>query len=297
MKKQWLAFVGLLVVAIVVAAALWTTMRSPTPRTVTVSPDEGLTKRLLPIATSRPATAADFLISIPDSGQTSPPRIRLYFDHPIRPPPGLPPEGDLAVLKPGTNRIDLADFPDGDHILYVLADGFIPQWRRVAVKGQQITNGMENNIALCPKKYVTVRWAFNTAGKPDLTGPDVVVGRTALSHFGRLQYFGMDWQLWQKDATGKSMFGDVPMLNFHRISRNMGFLPAPEGVTFDEITLAPPAEQYAPKSVEAKPGLLLYCRIEGNTPKPGDRGFGKILVESVSTTRPVGIDVREPSYR
>jgi len=292
MNKQWLLLGGLGIVAAIIIAVVMMTLRSPQPRQVTLTPAKS--KRLLDTATSRPASAVDFKIAFADNPAT-PPRTRLYFPKPLRPVAGLPPAGELAQLPGGTSRIDLSDFPDGDHYLYVVADGHAPQWRRVRVRGKEIVEGMEDEVTLYPSQYVTIRWAYNTTGKPDLSPSNVVNGRTALAQFGQLRFFGMDWQMWQKDASHKTMFGDVPMLEFHRISRNMGFLPAPDGAKFEDLVEAP-TDGYTPQSLEAKPGLLLYCRVEGNTPKPPDRGYGKILVESVSTTRPTDINIAEDKF-
>jgi hypothetical protein len=165
----------------------------------------------------------------------------------------------------------------------------------VRVRNKDIVEGMEHDVTVYPSQYVTIRWAYNTTGKPDLSISNVVNGRNALTQFGQLRFFGMDWQMWQKDASHKSMFGDVPMLEFHRIGPNMGFLPAPDGAKFEDLTEAP-TDGYAAKSIEAKPGLLLYCRVSGNTPKPPDRGYGKILIESISTTRPTDINIAEDKF-
>src|SRR5829696_9171764 len=73
----------------------------------------------------------------------------------------------------------------------------------------------------------------------------------------------MDWQLWQVGGNGKPSFGEVPRLEFHRISRGMGFAAAPPGATFDRLTVAPPPEEYTPTSMEATPGLLQLCRVQG----------------------------------
>ena len=319
MRRPWLGVAvvaAAVVVAVVVIAAVALTMRGPQRRLVTLAPPapptEGSsassssspsraqgaeTKRLLDVTTPRPAGAVDLHVAFAENlpPTTPPPRVRFYLKQPIRPVAGLPAPGELARLGPGLSRVDLSDFPDGDHHLYVVADGHAAQWRRVRIENGQIVHGARHDVTLHPAKFVTVRWAFNVAGKPELTGADVVTGRTALTHFGRLPYFGMDWQLWQVDRPRQSGFGDVPMLEFHRVSPNMGFQAAPDGATFDGLTAAP-SDGYEPKSIEATPGLLLLCRVEGNSAKPGDRGYGKIVVESVSTTRPAGVEVREPNY-
>ena len=295
MNKQWLLLGGLLIVAAIIIAAVAMTLRSPKPRQVTIaSPAAASKKRLLDTAASRPASAVDFKISFADNPPT-PPRTRLYFPKPLRPVAGLPPAGELAQLPNGVSRIDLSDFPDGDHYLYIVADGHAQQWRRVRVRSKEIVEGAEDEVTLYPSQYVTIRWAYNTTGKPDLSISNVVNGRNALAQFGQLRFFGMDWQMWQKDASQQAMFGDVPMLEFHRVGPNMGFQPAPDGAKFEDLIEAP-TEGYAAKSIEARPGLLLYCRVEGNTPKPPDRGYGKILVESVSTTRPTDVHIAEDKF-
>ena len=295
MKKQWLALAGLLVIATVIIIAVALTLRPPQRRQVTIPPLPPKPSRLLDRATSRPTSAVDLTITFADD-IAPPPRTRFMLKKPIRSVAGLPEPGELATLAPGLNRLDLADFPDGDHHLYIVADGHAPQWRRIVVRDKQIVEGAANDVTLYPTKYIIIRWAFNTTGKPELTGPDVVVGRTAVTHFALPRYFGADWQVWQSGPKGKPSFGDIPMLAFHRHARDMGFCSAPDGATFDDLTTAPPLDQFTPKAIEATPGLLLYCRVSGNSPAPGDRGFGKILVESVTTNRPTGIEIREPTY-
>src|SRR3954447_3788986 len=98
MKKQWLLLGGLLAVAAVIIAVIAMALRSPQQRQVTVAPAKS--KRLLDMATSRPASAVDVNITFADNPAT-PPRTRLYFKEPIRPAPGLPAAGELAQLAPG----------------------------------------------------------------------------------------------------------------------------------------------------------------------------------------------------
>ena len=177
MKKQWLALAGLLVVAAVIIAVIAMSLRSPQQRQVTVAPPKS--KRLLDMAASRPASAVDFKIAFADNPATTP-RTRLYFPKPLRPVAGLPPAGELAQLPKAASRVDLSDFPDGDHYLYIVADGYAPQWRRVRVRNKEIVDGVAHELTLHPSQYVSIRWAYNTTGEPDLSISNVVNGRNAL---------------------------------------------------------------------------------------------------------------------
>src|SRR6185295_803947 len=96
----------------------------------------------------------------------------------------------------------------------------------------------EAKVQLFRKRYVVLRYAFNTSGRPELSGAGIKEGRVAVAHWGSLPYFGQDWQVWQK-GSGDNMFGDTPYLDFHRFSDGFGFASATKGVAFDDLKQAP----------------------------------------------------------
>jgi hypothetical protein len=223
-----------------------------------------------------------------------PPVVRLHYPHPVRPEGPLPPAGDVALLSPGANRVDLSAFPDGSHYVYIVADGFAPQWIRVEIGHGEVVSGSAE-VELYRSRYVIVRFAVNTSGGRELEGPDVREGRVAVTHFGGFDAFGHDWQVRQAQAGGGG-FGPVAYLSFHRVIGGYGFLEAPPEAEFEDLTVAPLGASYTTESLEAYPGLLLVCRINGDRRPPDEMGYGKVLVEEVTLERPVDVPIVERRY-
>jgi hypothetical protein len=78
-------------------------------------------------------------------------------------------------------------------------------------------------------------------------------------------------------------------LDFHRFSPNCGFAPVPDGIPFDELKEAPENDQYKCVGFGAEKGLILFCRVGGNSPQ--DQCYGKLLVEEIVETPPSGVDL------
>src|SRR5207237_8684164 len=95
--------------------------------------------------------------------------------------------------------------------------------------------------------------------------------------------FHEDWQLVQAIDKQRGGFGAVPCFSFHRYGSDFGFAEATG--SFDEMTEAPkPSEtKYECKTREATEGLVLLCRVDGNS---GNLGYGRIEVEKISLTKP-----------
>jgi RNA polymerase sigma factor (sigma-70 family) len=220
-----------------------------------------------------------------------PSRIRVHYERPLRPEGPLPREGDIAVIEPGASRVDLSQFPDGAHHLYLIAEGFSPQWVYVVIEDRQLLSA-GHNLTLYRPRYVVLRYAINTSGGNELTGPNVREGRVALTHWGRFEAFGQDWQVWQQQrGRGKPSFGSVPFLSFHRHGQGFGFREASEDAKFEVLTEAPAEAAYDSfTDREAQTGLLLLCRTRGTA------GYGKILVEEVTLERPAELRIFESRY-
>jgi hypothetical protein len=76
--------------------------------------------------------------------------------------------------------------------------------------------------------------------------------------------------------------------------RSFGFAAAPAGASFESMDEAPEDDQYKTENVRAAKGLLLYCRVFGNTPQ--EKCYGKILVEDITETPPSGVRVIKSAY-
>jgi hypothetical protein len=176
---------------------------------------------------------------------------------------------------------------NGQHYIYLEAEGYAKQWRKI-----NVTNGVPTpnlvNVTLYQKRYVVMSYAFNLLGSTNVTPGSVGVetGRYAVAHWGTLPHFGEDWQVWQRSSS--SLWGPTPYLDWHSYGASNGFIAS--AVPFDEITEVP-AEGYSTFEPRADPGLVLLCRIYTDTPSRA--GYGKILVENVFTNPPPGIEVRE----
>ncbi|HSV16404.1 MAG TPA: hypothetical protein VLI90_19225, partial [Tepidisphaeraceae bacterium] len=200
--------------------------------------------------------------------------------------------GDIAEVGQGENTIDTSVFGDGKHYLYIGADGFIEQWLRINIDHGQVAPASAS-ITMFRTRYVVLRYAFNTKGR-ELTGPNVKTGRMALTHFGMLPYFGEDWQVWQAESERGFGFGTIPVLAHHRVAEQYGFAPAPDGAKFDDLNTAPTEAAYHPKTYLAEPGLILFCRVLGNRARPPEQlGYGKVMVEDVTLTKPANVPVKE----
>ena len=237
-------------------------------------------------ATTR-STREPFALTLSFEGApASPPPALVYCD-----PPRVGGQRAQRVVfarsaTPGQTSLDLGRLADGTFEIFVDAAGFAGQWFRVQI-ADGVVSPASATVTLYAKRWVTIRYAFNRNG-PDLS-PDVAPPKRAtLTHWGHLPNFGEDWQVWQGRVEPYSMFGPDLQLEFHRIADGYGFATPASGEAFDDLLTAPtdPAA-YGQKRQVAVPGLTLLCRVLGNSPVGGQSGYGKIVIESVSTTRPV----------
>jgi len=197
----------------------------------------------------------------------------------------------LDPVIPGLVEVDLSEVPDGDCTVYFESPEYAGQWHELIIKNGK-AEPRTIKAKLCRRRYVVLRYAFNISGGRELTGSDIEEGRVAVSHWGSLPYFGQDWQVWQKSLNG-SLFGDTPFLEFHRISEgtSFGFAKVPKGVAFDDLKEAPAGKRYSCESRIAENGLMLFCRVRGNSSNGEGQGYGKIFVEDVTETPPVGVQI------
>ncbi len=227
--------------------------------------------------------------------------IRMIYQRPSRPTGKEPPAGEIAKLGEADNTVDLSTFPDGKHFFNLRREGCASQWIHVT-----ITNGEascdRSDITLYRTRYVIIRYAWNKKGERALAGDDVEIGRVALTHWTNLDFFKQDWQIWQGDGLGGGLgvgptFGAIPALKFHRMGTEFGFADAPAGATFDELTEAPAPtfkkynEKYRTESRDASPGLLIFCRVNGNRGAENCLGYGKIEVEEITLTPPKDVKI------
>ena len=193
-------------------------------------------------------------------------------------------------VLPGTVDMPLSGVPDGDYFVYFSSPGFAAQWQSLTVKEGK-GDPAKMNVKLFRKRYVVLRYAFNTSGGRKLSGANIKEGRAAVAHWGSLPYFQQDWQIWQRssedDIFGDTMFGDTPFLDFHRYSTGFGFTNAPKGVPFEDLKEAPANAEYKCESTKAEKGLTLFCRVEAD--RKDGLGYGKVLVEDVTETPPAGV--------
>ena len=195
----------------------------------------------------------------------------------------------MVDVPTGSAQMPLSGITNGDYFAYFSSPGYAAQWQSLKVKpGKPEPDTIK--VKLFRKRYVVLRYVFNTSGARELSGKDIKEGRAAVAHWGHLPYFGQDWQIWQKSPGGE-MFGDTPFLDFHRFSRGFGFAKVPEGAIFDDLKEAPTPSAYECMSTKAEKGLMLFCRVEAD--RKDGLGYGKVFVEDVTETPPEGIKVIE----
>lgn len=195
----------------------------------------------------------------------------------------------MEGVPTGSAEMALSGITNGDYVVYFSAPGYAAQWQVLTVKQGKLEPDTIK-VKFFRKRYVVLRYAFNTSGARELSGKDIKEGRVAVAHWGHLPYFGQDWQIWQR-SPGDEMFGDTPFLDFHRFSRGFGFAKVPKGAKFDDLNEAPMPTAYECMSTKAEKGLMLFCRVEAD--RKDGLGYGKVFVEDVTETPPEGIKVIE----
>jgi hypothetical protein len=237
--------------------------------------------------TSQPATS--LTINIAFEGMTDEDAIGQVVEANYKPDPNqktAPKARSLGKLKAGENVIEMKGFPDAErYVVYLSSPGYATQWIPVKVEDGKVVSPDEK-ITMYKKRYVVLRYVFNRKGRSLKPGPGVESRRVTLEHWGQAGPMGEDWHVWQasQDAGG---FGDRMTLTFHRIGPGFGFAEPPAGTKFEDMVEAPedPGE-YHTKTFDAEKGLVLYCRVNGNNPKDGQTGWGKISVEEVGVGEP-----------
>lgn len=189
----------------------------------------------------------------------------------------------------GSTNVPLSGIPDGDYLVFLSSPGYAAQWQTLTLKQEKAKPDTIKG-KLFRKRYVILRYVFNTSGSREFSGKDIKEGRAAVGHWGGLPYFQQDWQIWQK-SSGDEMFGETAYLDFHRFSDGFGFAKVPKGVAFDDLKDAPAQAEYTCRSTKAEKGLILFCRVEADR-KEG-LGYGKVVVEDVTETPPPGVKVVE----
>jgi hypothetical protein len=194
-------------------------------------------------------------------------------------------------LRSGSADMSLSEVPDGDYRVYFSSPGYATQWQTLKVnKGVGEPGSM--NVKLFRKRYVVLRYVFNTSGGLKFSGSGIKEGRAAVAHLGQLPFFGDDWQIWQ-GSSGNDLFGDTPFLRFHRIDDegSFGFAKASTGVAFDDLKEIPKEIKYSCDNMKAEKGLTLFCHVDAGN--EGGLGYGKVIVEDVTETPPAGVKVIE----
>jgi hypothetical protein len=242
------------------------------------------TTELSPAATAQPISL-ELKVSLEDNASGS---VRMVFEGdgvvlPLKEPVQAPATVSLRPFADEALRQSKAE----SLYAYFSSPGYATQWVYLQRDGNNV-KVQQSDVTLYRKRLTIIRYVVNTTGSRRLVGPDVKEGRCAVPHWGQLPYFGGDWQLWQRSA--KKLFGQEPYLEFHRHVTGYGFALPPEDASFEGLTEAPENGPYDSfKNIKATKGLLLYCRVQGNTPK--DQCYGKLLVEDVTETPPLGIEV------
>lgn len=178
--------------------------------------------------------------------------------------------------------------------LYIESKDYAPQWHLLERAGNSLGLQDTGPIKLHRQKYVIIEYAFYAGDETNFAGREPLrVGVAAVGHWGKLPGFSHDWQVWQGSEKPGSLWGDTPLLQFHRGTSENGLVKA-SATRFDQLKKAPTSGYIhygacgAPK-LAARAGDYFYCRIVGHT--ESTRGYGKIHIREITETVPQGIEV------
>jgi hypothetical protein len=175
--------------------------------------------------------------------------------------------------EPGEIRVRLPELEHDHYTLVTRAEGFSPANTQFAVSNAGLTP-TNAPIELYRVRYLILRYAINPKGERDLTGADVKTGRVAVL-FGRIPEL-VDWSVGQSEGQMKVVY--------HRALPSTGFTSAAAGASFDNLEMAPPADDYDPSEFSFEKGMVLFNRVVGS--RPEEARYAKLIVEDITETRP-----------
>ena len=200
------------------------------------------------------------------------------------------PTPTFRILAPRCSYVSMAQWPDGDYSLSFSGPGYAPRMQHVRIEAGKV-NPAELNVQLFRKRDVVLKYAYHPDGIRELTGRKTRSGHVAVASGGPgLPFFREDWHIRQEPLTGSGP-GTVPFIFFHRHAGRFGLAEVPENLNYDDIKEIPAAAEYRSQRVPLKPGLLFYCRVNGN--RPEGKGYGKLLIEQVTETPPKDVEIIE----
>jgi hypothetical protein len=182
----------------------------------------------------------------------------------------------LDRVTEGTHTVDISRVPEKTELLYLLCDGYAPQFVRL-----KDANGRVARIdaKLFLKRYVTVRYAENPDG-PDFSS---ITGDTlALTQF-TYPTLGGAWEIEQRTA-GTYEPGMDPILHYWQVGSNLRWGAVSVNKGFDAMTTAP-ADGYVGTDYPIEKRSSFYLK---NT-----KGYAKLEVVSIGTERPQDIKIIE----
>jgi hypothetical protein len=116
----------------------------------------------------------------------------------------------LPDVRPGEVTLDFSGLETNTYYLFLSSTGYAARWVAVNIQDNAVSLIPTNaNITLYRKRYVTIRYAVNTAGNRQLYGANVEEGVCVASHWGMVPHFGGDWQVWQRQSKS-GFFGVEP---------------------------------------------------------------------------------------
>jgi len=180
--------------------------------------------------------------------------------------------------QPGEIRVRLPELERDRYTLVARAEGHAPANTPIKISDAGL-NPTEATIELRRLRYLILRYVINTKGHRKLTGADVKAGRVAIL-FGHVPEL-RDWSVGQSDGQLKVVY--------HRVSPNTGFAPAAAGPSFDELEMAPPAEDYSSGEITFEKGMVLFNRVRGR--RPQHARYAKFVVEDITETRPANLQI------
>lgn len=178
-------------------------------------------------------------------------------------------------------------------LLYFKSDYYASQWKRLEkINGTFKFKKGDNKVKLFRKKYAIIEYEFYQGENRNFKDREPTAkGVVAVSHWGQLPHFGSDWQIWQ-GSMKKNIFGNVLLLQNHRLDTNLGF-SKPMSKKLEDLNKAPEKGYSSGGNcgvkIPAKINKSYYCRNSGYNEE--DKGYGKIYIRDILFEVPEGMKI------
>ena len=153
----------------------------------------------------------------------------------------------------GKTTVDTQGLKDGEYTLFIYADNHCGQYEWFTIRNGKVET-TKLSFSLHKKYYTVIKYEINKDGT-EFGQQENIKGTLALSHWTELPILGEDWFITQVSKPKR------PLLEFHRLSSGFGFQPLIGDFSKEK---GPQKMATKPATIPQKPGLRLWCRVDGN---------------------------------